>query len=242
MAQGTEPIRQDIDEIRGSMAETLEEIEARVRGTVDSTVGNVRQAFDLKHQVNEHPWLSLGLAVVAGYMLGNMDGDDRPSPRYGQPGQAMRYYAEPGDRPAGDRPAGGGSDQNVAPSSGLSSKQDYSQYGQREQGGMFAHLAGPIGDELQTIAIATVKSATRLLRESLQSNIPEFETEYQRLQSERASSGDPNLSPGTSPSAAATGGTSYGTRPGMSQGDMGGYERPSSPMSGNRGNATDTKI
>lgn len=35
MVEGTESIRQDIDAIRGSMTDTMGQIESRVKGTVD---------------------------------------------------------------------------------------------------------------------------------------------------------------------------------------------------------------
>jgi hypothetical protein len=74
MAEGTESIRQDIDAIRGSMTDTMEQIESRVKGTVDTTVENVKRTFDIKQQISDKPWAALGIAVVAGYVLGSMDG------------------------------------------------------------------------------------------------------------------------------------------------------------------------
>jgi ElaB/YqjD/DUF883 family membrane-anchored ribosome-binding protein len=75
MAEGTESIRQDIDAIRGSMTDTMEQIESRVKGTVDTTVENVKRTFDVKQQISDQPWAALGIAVVAGYMLGSMGSD-----------------------------------------------------------------------------------------------------------------------------------------------------------------------
>lgn len=236
MAEGTEPIRQDIDDIRGSMTETLEQIEARVRGTVDNTVGNVRQAFDLRHQVNERPWLSLGLAVAAGYLIGSMGGDDRPQPQYGRPGQAMRYYPEHGYRPDTGGPSysasqGISASQGYTPSQSYSSPQSYGQgYSQGQQfnhepahqpnrmagqmGGMLSRMAQPMGDELSTIAMAAVRSAMRMLRESLQSNIPQFDAEYQRVQGERSGMddmGDLASRYGTGSASDVSSGGSYST-------------------------------
>ncbi|GAB4423418.1 MAG: hypothetical protein OHK0015_00990 [Chloroflexi bacterium OHK40] len=194
MAEGTEPIRKDIDHLRDSMSETLEQIEGRIRGTVDNTVGQVRQVFDVRHQVSERPWLSLGLALAAGYLVGTMSGGDRPEPRYGQPGQPMRYYAEPGERHEGARPAEAA--RTVAPgassaAAGIAGGQHGDHAGQGSyQGGLFARLADPLGDELQAIAAAAMRSAFRTLRESLQGNIPHFDAEYRRARGVPESWGD----------------------------------------------------
>jgi hypothetical protein len=75
MAEGTESIRQDIDAIRGSMTDTMEQIETRVKGTVDTTVQNVKRTFDIKQQIGDQPWAALGIAIVAGYMLGSSGSD-----------------------------------------------------------------------------------------------------------------------------------------------------------------------
>ncbi|NJN18787.1 MAG: hypothetical protein HC822_22300 [Oscillochloris sp.] len=51
--------------------------------------------------------------------------------------------------------------------------------------GMLSGVAGPLRDELETIARAAVNSAIRNFRESLQENIPRFDAEYQRVRSDR---------------------------------------------------------
>lgn len=70
MAEGTEPIRQDIAAIRGSLAETLDQIETRVRDNVDERVEQVRQTVDWRHRVAERPLAAFGLAVALGFWLG----------------------------------------------------------------------------------------------------------------------------------------------------------------------------
>jgi ElaB/YqjD/DUF883 family membrane-anchored ribosome-binding protein/predicted transcriptional regulator len=199
MAEGTEPIRQDLDNLRGSMSETIGEIDNRVRDTIDDTVDNVRQAFDLKRQVREHPWLSVGLALTVGYLAGGMGGEQRHEPQYVQPGQAMRYYPEHGYRPVNTQAerGNGGKDnrqsQTFRTQNAFSASQAYGQrygqpYEQHQSSGMsnlISRVASPLADELQTMAIATMHSATRMLRESLKENIPQFEEEYTRIRAKR---------------------------------------------------------
>ena len=86
MDQGSDDIRQNIENTRDSLTEKLDALEVRARET-----------FDLKHQVAERPWMALGAAVAAGYMLGSMGGESEPryensAPSASAPGAATQYY------------------------------------------------------------------------------------------------------------------------------------------------------
>lgn len=70
MAEGTEPIRQDIASIRESMSETLDQIETRVRDNVEEKVAEVRRRADWRTWVEERPLVALGAAVALGLWLG----------------------------------------------------------------------------------------------------------------------------------------------------------------------------
>jgi len=126
----TEPIKQDIDSIRDSMTGKMEQIEARIKGTVDDTTETLKRSLDVKLQVQEHPWAALGVAVLAGYALGSMGGSDRSTPstyRYREDfrynnnsaGEPVRYYAA--DNKRDDRH----SDQNDTSSTNYSQRNDY---------------------------------------------------------------------------------------------------------------------
>jgi ElaB/YqjD/DUF883 family membrane-anchored ribosome-binding protein len=75
MDQRTEPIRQDIDAIRDSMTYKIEQIESKIKGTVEDT----RRMVDIKYQVSQRPWAALGVSLLVGYTLGSIGGDDTPS-------------------------------------------------------------------------------------------------------------------------------------------------------------------
>lgn len=64
MDQGSDHIRQNIEDTRDSLTEKLDALETKAR-----------QTFDLKHQVAERPWMALGAAVAAGYVLGSLGGE-----------------------------------------------------------------------------------------------------------------------------------------------------------------------
>ena len=50
---------------------SMEGIVENVRGTVGDTVEAVQRTFDLHHQMEQHPWLLCGGAVLVGYLLGS---------------------------------------------------------------------------------------------------------------------------------------------------------------------------
>jgi len=84
--QDTDEMRQDIDTTRAAMADKLEALEDRVMGTVHSaqetvedslqrakdTVATVKRNFDIKYQVEQHPWTMVGGCFLAGLALGGL--------------------------------------------------------------------------------------------------------------------------------------------------------------------------
>jgi hypothetical protein len=81
MDQGSDDIRQTIDSTRAALDEKLDTLEHKAR-----------QTFDLNHQVSERPWLMLGAALAAGYVLGTMGDSDEPEQRWsGVPATTTDY-------------------------------------------------------------------------------------------------------------------------------------------------------
>src|SRR4029077_13252856 len=84
--QDTDEMRQEIDCTRSAMADKLEALEDRVMGTVQSaqetvqdsiqmakdTVATVKRSFDVKYQVEQHPWAMVGGCFFVGLALGGL--------------------------------------------------------------------------------------------------------------------------------------------------------------------------
>jgi len=71
-----ESVKGTVDETVGAVRETVdgakstvEDIVENVKGTMDDTVTMVKQSFDIRYQVDQHPWLMLGASVVTGSVL-----------------------------------------------------------------------------------------------------------------------------------------------------------------------------
>jgi phage-related protein len=72
-------VRDVVDSVKDSVQGTVDSVKDSVQGTVDSvketmadTVEGVRQTFDLHRQVDNHPYLMVGGAVVVGFVAGRL--------------------------------------------------------------------------------------------------------------------------------------------------------------------------
>jgi len=74
MDQGANNLRQGIEDTRAALDDKLSTLESKAQDTID----RARETLDLRSQVAERPWLALGAAVAAGYVLGSMGGNDQP--------------------------------------------------------------------------------------------------------------------------------------------------------------------
>jgi ElaB/YqjD/DUF883 family membrane-anchored ribosome-binding protein len=101
MDKRSDPISQDVSDIadtRAAMAEKLEQLEERVQETMRETkmsvldivdhvrdtaesfidrtekvVEQTKQGLDPRYQTNRHPWLMMGAAVLAGFVIGTIE-------------------------------------------------------------------------------------------------------------------------------------------------------------------------
>ena len=80
MDQRSDDIRQGIESTRAALDEKLDTLESKAR-----------EAFDLKHQVAERPWMMLGAAVATGYALGSLGGGEPEQRWHGQPMMTSDY-------------------------------------------------------------------------------------------------------------------------------------------------------
>jgi ElaB/YqjD/DUF883 family membrane-anchored ribosome-binding protein len=88
--QNPETIQREIDQTRSAITEKLEALEEQVRGTVQTakekveetietvtssvqdTVESVKETFDLRLQVERHPWPMVGGALIVGFAVGRV--------------------------------------------------------------------------------------------------------------------------------------------------------------------------
>lgn len=155
----TKPIRQDIDSIRDSMTDKMEQIEAKIKGTVDDTTETLKRSLDVKLQVQEHPWAALGIAVLAGYALGSMgDSDPSTSSTYRTDFRVPTEYPQWTDR-------------RIEHPSQLSHQQFHNkQYSQTK--GFLDDVVDELRVELDTLKTATISSLVGMVRDTVKQNLP----------------------------------------------------------------------
>ena len=191
MDQRTEPIRQDIDSIRDSMTDKMDQIESKIKGTVEDT----RRMVDVKYQVSQRPWAALGASMLVGYALGSLGGGD-DTPAQPQRGEAYRYYGEPSDdraRAMRER------DTNFRETS-TAQHQDARH---ESKPGFLDQIMDQFGDEIELLKGAALMSVTGLIRDTVRRNLPALQNEVERMRGDH----DRSATPATSRSYAATGAT-----------------------------------
>jgi ElaB/YqjD/DUF883 family membrane-anchored ribosome-binding protein len=131
MDQEPDMIRQRIDQTRSSLTEKLETLEAEVKGTVSGakasvedtietvkasvqeTVATVKRTFDVKYQVERHPWPMMAGSFVTGLLTGRLFGGRAAGTSYREPAGLGSSYGSPmaGEEltsPQGDGSGAGG--------------------------------------------------------------------------------------------------------------------------------------
>jgi hypothetical protein len=72
MGQTADQLRDQVDEAREAATQKIEDIEEKV----SSAAEQVKQQFDWRHQVDNHPLAAIGAAFIGGMALGGMTGGD----------------------------------------------------------------------------------------------------------------------------------------------------------------------
>jgi len=173
------------------MTDKLEQIETKIKGTVEDT----RRMVDLKYQVSQRPWAALGVSLLVGYTLGSIGGDDRHTEAQHkastQQGSALRYYEPPRDDRAHSTRA---SDANTNSSSFSQPAENR----QPAQPGMLDQIMDHFGDEFQMLKAAAITSVIGLIRDTVRQNLPALDQEINRMRSEKNGKNGASASMGAS--------------------------------------------
>lgn len=174
MDDRTEPIKQDIDALRASMTDKVEQIESRIRGTVENTTDSIKRFVDVKYQVGAHPWMALGVAMLAGYALGSADSGRTVEFR---PGEPYRYYPLDSERRPEPRFASTPSDVDQRPRVAAE--------------GLVDKIGTQFGDELQLLKAAAISTLIAVVRDTVQQSVPALHQETERLRQETLQTSGP---------------------------------------------------
>jgi ElaB/YqjD/DUF883 family membrane-anchored ribosome-binding protein len=145
--QGT--IEGTTEDLKTQARDTVDEVRHQVQDTVDDTVRTVTENVDIEGFVQERPLVSLGAALIGGFVLGGMLDGSRGS---GSSSRSYEYSGERGGMSGGGSSGGsdiGGTVRNALKSSGLE-------------------------DTFNNAAAAMMGSVTEQLKQTMDRNMPGF--------------------------------------------------------------------
>jgi len=192
MDKRSDDIRQDIESTRASIDEKIDMLENKatemvdtVKQTATDTIDNVKQTFDVKTQVSQRPWVALGLALAAGYVVGNL-GNSKDEPDYSSQSYAGASY-----------------DYNQHANTGPSTM-DTVKAKSRD-------FLSQFDDEIDLLKVAAMTTLSTFVRDAARQAVPALGPQIDRLLNERGL-GDSSGSGHSSSGFAGSGtGSSYGT-------------------------------
>jgi hypothetical protein len=164
-----EAVRQGVE---GAQS-TVEEIVETVKGTVGDTVETVKRTFDVQYQVDQHPWLMVGGATLAGYLLGSWCGG-RTSPAFSTNDSASSAAGTTADMSA-----------SHAKHDCLPPSDNESSVHPQLQQGMGSSLLDQLKDEIAMIKVAAVGALISIIREMVKQSVPTLAPHIERTRSQR---------------------------------------------------------
>jgi ElaB/YqjD/DUF883 family membrane-anchored ribosome-binding protein len=164
-----------VRETVGGARSTVEDIVENVKDTMDDTVTMVKQSFDLRHQVEQRPWLMLGGSVLAGYMLGGLLG--RRSSMHDS------LCAKENDAFAADMTSGSGLYSMPGDSSTTNFAREQAQAApsQPQKSGVWDSTLGQFREEFDIIKGAVVGSLMNNLRDVIKENLPSIAPQLEKV-------------------------------------------------------------
>jgi ElaB/YqjD/DUF883 family membrane-anchored ribosome-binding protein len=170
----TEPIHDDIQAIRSSMTDKMEQIEARIRGTVEDTTTSLQNMVDLRYQVGNHPWAALGTSLLIGYALGSLGGSE-PQAQSAPQSVAMR------------KPAADASNGNYNYNGNMTSRS-------AATANVTDQVMDQLDSELDLLKGAAVAALMGWVRQTFQEALPDLNQRVDELRRERDAAADRSTS------------------------------------------------
>lgn len=194
MDKRSDDIRQDIEATRASLDEKIDLLESKATEAVDKA----KETFDLKHQVAERPWVALGAAVAAGYVLGSLGGESSEEQRWhGQPATTVDYNSH------APRDSGPSATSKI-----------------KEKG---ADFLSQFDDEIELLKGAAMATLTSFLRDTIRQSVPALGQQLDKARGDRGSgasySGVSQPSGGLNRSTATNNSTEVGVNEGRTNQD-----------------------
>jgi ElaB/YqjD/DUF883 family membrane-anchored ribosome-binding protein len=159
-------VKETVQEAKSAVVETAQTVKETVAGTVETvrdtvhgTVTSVKQTFDLKYQVNEHPWMMLGGSVALGFITGRLVRSEDDVIR------GMSHAAQPSPEPYQTREP-----ETLVSSRSQDSRTDFNP---GRKTGFLGELATKFAPEIDKVKGLAIGAVLGLLRDMVKPSIPE---------------------------------------------------------------------
>jgi ElaB/YqjD/DUF883 family membrane-anchored ribosome-binding protein len=149
------------DDLRTNVQDTTEQVIGQVKDTVEQTVESVKESIDIRQYIEQQPILSLGVALVGGFVLGGIMGGSKSDHNHGH--QTFSYSG-------GGYPTSSAGASHAGPQSAPSANQ-----GSSVSSSVRAAIQKTgLEDTISSAASALIGSLTDQLKSTLDQNFPGF--------------------------------------------------------------------
>lgn len=153
-----EEVMHTVESVKESVHDTVES----VRGSVSGAADTMRETFDIKHQVDAHPWMMLAGATAVGYIAGTMLS---PAPAH----NGHHHYYDNGHAPG----------HQFATAGHPVEHHQQAQHPVKEKlGGLLDMLGEPMTQELNMLKGMAIGAALAMARDALSGSVP---PQFQRI-------------------------------------------------------------
>ncbi len=148
-------VQETAESLATGVQETAEQVREQVSGVIEDTIQSVKENVDLKQMIEERPLVALGVALVGGFVLGGVTGND---------GGGQHHYQESSQAGYSGARSSGGSSSPMG--SGIRT----------------AIQKTGIEDTLSSAVAALVGSMSDQIKDTLDRNLPGFADKMQSAQ------------------------------------------------------------
>jgi ElaB/YqjD/DUF883 family membrane-anchored ribosome-binding protein len=159
VSQTVQTVSHTVEETVAGARQTVQTTVEAARETMHETVDALKSAFDLRHQVEEHPWLMFGTSAAAGFLAGRLFWEaESTSRRVAVPHSNGRHTrASSLAYEAAEEPSQQAAQESAAP----------------VQQGLISELANKFSSEIDKLKSLGIATALGVLRDVVKQYLPE---------------------------------------------------------------------
>ena len=159
VSQTVQTVSHTVEETVTGARQTVQTTVQAARETMHETVDALKSAFDLRHQVAEHPWLMFGTSAAAGFLAGRLLWEAESASRHGAAPHSNGRHTKASSLAyeAAEEPSAPAAQESAAPA----------------QHGLISELANKFSSEIDKLKSLGIATALGVLRDVVKQYLPE---------------------------------------------------------------------